>query len=289
MRGDISQDSRKDPETLEREIDATRAELEDTLGALEQRLSPHRLFDLALGQFREHGGEFAGNLGSSLKDNPVPLLLTSVGIAWMMANDRRQHDGDGASGASANGGGRARQLGERARGAGGALKQRGAAMRRGADGSRAAVSRSADQVRSRAGSARQAAGERAGSARQAASERAGQARAGFDRMLREQPLVLGAIGIAAGAVIGAALPPTEEEDSLMGPARDRVKDRAKAKGKEAYSRARERTEETAERAKQQMESGGAQGGDGDGGSQQQPAAQQAGSSQPSSSSSTPRA
>ena len=89
------EDSHKDPEELEREIDETRADVQATLGALEQRLSAEHLLDLTIGRVREHGGAFAGNLGSAARDNPVPLVLTSIGIAWLMMSGR---NGNGARG-----------------------------------------------------------------------------------------------------------------------------------------------------------------------------------------------
>ncbi|MEJ1937241.1 hypothetical protein WDZ92_44170, partial [Nostoc sp. NIES-2111] len=42
----------------------------------------------------------------------------------------------------------------------------------------------------------------------------------------EQPLVLGAIGLAIGAAIGAALPSSDVENRLMGEPADRLKDQA---------------------------------------------------------------
>lgn len=46
-------------------------------------------------------------------------------------------------------------------------------------------------------------------------------------MLEEQPLVLGAIGLAAGAVLGAMLPETEMENRTLGSARDELAETAK--------------------------------------------------------------
>jgi hypothetical protein len=58
---DLHYDAQKDPDTLEREIDQTRAQMDQTLGALGRKLSPGQLIDEALGLFREHGGDFAAN------------------------------------------------------------------------------------------------------------------------------------------------------------------------------------------------------------------------------------
>jgi hypothetical protein len=55
--------------------------------------------------------------------------------------------------------------------------------------------------------------------------------------LHEQPLVLGAVGLAVGAAIGAALPATETEDEWLGETRDRVKDRAAEAGAEQLGKA----------------------------------------------------
>jgi hypothetical protein len=75
-----------------------------------------------------------------------------------------------------------------------------------------------------------------------ASDRAGyygqRMRRGFFDTLHEQPLVLGALGLAIGAAIGAALPTTEREDEWLGDARDRLKDRASRLTREQLERAR---------------------------------------------------
>jgi hypothetical protein len=45
---------------------------------------------------------------------------------------------------------------------------------------------------------------------------------GYNHLLRENPLALGAIGIAVGALLGTALPTTEPENRMMGEASDRL-------------------------------------------------------------------
>ena len=64
------------------------------------------------------------------------------------------------------------------------------------------------------------------------------ARRGFFDTLHEQPLVLGALGLAAGAAIGAALPTTDKEDEWLGDSRDRLAERAKEAGWEQVEKAR---------------------------------------------------
>ena len=55
--------------------------------------------------------------------------------------------------------------------------------------------------------------------------------------MREQPLVVGAVIIAIGAAIGAALPSTRKEDELMGKTRDRLREKAGEFGNDVIDRA----------------------------------------------------
>lgn len=249
INAEFRRDTHKDPHQLEREIDATRAELEATLEELEHRLSPSDLFGQLWSQVRAHGGEFGGNLGKSLKDNPVPALLTSIGIAWMMASNGRPHNGGGRASMSAE---RMRAGRERMRASKHRMRERvhGAreAMRHGGESAREGIV----SARERVSSSAHAMGDRARSVSARARYRAHRASSGFGHMLDEQPLLLGAIGLAAGVIAGAALPPTEQEDRAFGTARDRALDRAKLAGAEGARRMRERAEDAAEHAKSAM-------------------------------------
>ena len=64
------------------------------------------------------------------------------------------------------------------------------------------------------------------------------ARQGVLETFYQQPLVLGALGVAVGAAIGAALPPTTTEDELLGDAGDRIKRDAEKTGREQLAKAR---------------------------------------------------
>jgi hypothetical protein len=82
-------------------------------------------------------------------------------------------------------------------------------------------------------------------AAQSARSQARRAGEGFNDLLYEQPLLVGALGVAVGALIGAALPTTETEDRALGDTRDRLMQRARDVGAEQYSKAREFVSETA--------------------------------------------
>jgi len=73
----------------------------------------------------------------------------------------------------------------------------------------------ADQVKRYASSARGSAGEQVTQVREFAQTN-------LEYFLKEQPIALGLIGLAAGAAIGAALPETEVENRAMGAQRDQL-------------------------------------------------------------------
>lgn len=262
---DVRTEARKDPDQLAREIDTTRANLGQTLDALQARLSPGQLLDEAMRTFRGPAGEFAHNLGTQVRNNPLPVALIGAGIAWLMTSQRAGatassstyefSSGDYASTEqSAAGGGLRESVKEKAQAARERVSQAGSSVASAAGGIAQRVSSAAHRVGGAAGSA-------AGSAR-AVATRAGE---GFGRMMDEQPLVLAALGVAVGAAIGAMLPASEREDRLLGEASDRAKERAKALGAEGYEMARERVQEGAETVRQsfaekQQQQGGGEGG-----------------------------
>lgn len=82
------------------------------------------------------------------------------------------------------------------------------------------------------------------------------ARRSFLDTLQEEPLIVGAVALAIGAAIGASLPPTRQEDELLGEARDRLRDDAYAYGRDAVDKAGHVAEETYKAASQEAENKG---------------------------------
>lgn len=72
------------PEDYEREIARDRAEIGETIDAIQHRLSPGQLLDQALGYAKTSGSEAVGSVVRSARQNPWPLILTGVGLAWLM-------------------------------------------------------------------------------------------------------------------------------------------------------------------------------------------------------------
>ena len=61
-------------------------------------------------------------------------------------------------------------------------------------------------------------------------------------MMDEQPLIVGALAVAAGALIGAALPTTQYENRTLGPVRDRTLEKAMVAGEREYQNLRSKLE-----------------------------------------------
>jgi hypothetical protein len=205
----------KSPERLEREVDEARARVGRTASELSDRLSPGELLDQALGMAREHGGEFGRNLASQVKSNPIPLLLTSVGVSWMMmssgnkgaaqAYDTYDYDTYDTKTDSVGGG----------------IKEK--------IGDAAAKSRdTAAPV-----------GDRVHGATVNMKHSAENARDSLAQFYREQPLLAGSLGVAIGAALGALVPPTELEDEMVGEASDRSVDVAKSTAARTYDKVRD--------------------------------------------------
>jgi len=85
-----------------------------------------------------------------------------------------------------------------------------------------------------ASSAYRSAAEQADHARRRATGLAARARDEVVDLAENYPLLLGAIGLAAGAAAGLALRPTETEDELIGSYSDSLKSRARALATEQY-------------------------------------------------------
>lgn len=265
---DVTKDAEngRDPARLERDIDRTRASLGRTVDALERRLSPGELVDQALGMAREHGGEFATNLGRSVQNNPMPVILTGVGLAWMMASSneprapKRRSAGyaayqDWASESGRDGGtdstGRLKSgvssaksavesVGDKASRAKDSLKQSVGSF---SDSASGAVSDTGERMRMQ--------GERLRMQGQ-------RLRSSVETLMEEQPLIVGAIGIGIGAALGAAFPSTQAEDRLLGETRDSAMRAAKERASEAYEEVKDTAADVARSTRNKVERSGSQ-------------------------------
>ena len=99
-------------------------------------------------------------------------------------------------------------------------------------GEQSGMSETMDRVSSRAS-------EAASQARYAAMRTSRRARNQFQRLLQDNPLMVGAAAVMIGAAVGLALPETERENEWMGEAKENLVDRAQDMARNAASRAQE--------------------------------------------------
>jgi hypothetical protein len=180
----------RDPETLKREADAIRADLDRTLDALEHKLSPREIMDRSLGFARERGGEMLQKVGVTAAKHPIPFLLASAGALWLASSRRK-----------ATARSRAQSL----------------AYRYG-DFDRSTHSLPASGMNNPTAAMK----EHAAQTLDATRERTVETGRHLSHMVRKRPVVYGALAVAVGAAVGAALPATRYERGLVARARDSI-------------------------------------------------------------------
>jgi ElaB/YqjD/DUF883 family membrane-anchored ribosome-binding protein len=194
----------REPEQIQADIERTRSELDHTLSAIEHRLTPGQLVDQGMDYLRRHGArEYVSNLGESVKRDPLPLALVGIGLAWLMASDRGRSGEPSSSHPTAA-----------------AIKERAAAMKERTSVMKERVARTTDRVSQAAQSAR----ERVGQVGDTARHQAERLRDGYEHLVNDQPLAIGAIGLALGALLAAAMPRTAQEERLVAAAKERLED-----------------------------------------------------------------
>lgn len=157
----------------------------------------------------EKGSDFIKDLGNAARRNPISAALIGMGLVWLFAGKSGGAPGD-------------------------ILQKTG--LDRLPDAARNAMSATQDRVVSAADTLRETGSDGIETATRMASEYAkalpdsadvlGTVRGNLTDLFKAQPLALGAIGLAIGAGIAAALPNTEIEKSYLGETSDTLKSRA---------------------------------------------------------------
>jgi len=263
------------PDQILAEIDRTRGEMDRTLSEIEQRLTPGQLVDQGIDYLRHSGAnEFVQNLGGAAKQNPMPVALVGIGLAWLMALGRQpaqpSYDYDYESSGSGSG------IGQKL----GSMKDKASGMMQSASD---ALSSTKDRLSGTMSSAKGTMSGTMGSMRDSASHVTDtarhqweRARGGVDYLVHEQPLALGAIGLAIGAILGAAAPRTRAEEQMMGDTARNLTEKAKEMGSQQLEKAKEVTKEVAEKTLGQSKPQGQQQHQQQQGQQQQSGQQQHG-------------
>lgn len=239
---------------LERDAEIARARLADTAESIRNKMSPGQLIDEFTGLFTGGDGAVAlHNLKAQIRDNPLPLTLVGAGLAWLIL-------GEGAASID-------RRENQDQRRASQPLEPGSSEVSEGSIGE--ALSETAASMTSLASGAADAALgiTRAASATathytSGAAGVAGRATRSAQDLFRTEPLVLAALGLAAGTAIGVMLPHTAVEDEQMGRYGDKVRDTAEALLHKGMEEAKAVAAETYQTVKEEADRQGL-GGDGD--------------------------
>jgi broad specificity phosphatase PhoE len=241
---------------LQREADASRVELADTLGQLRDGLAPAAFSSEAIALVKDSGLSLIKTLAEQARANPVPALLIGAGLTMLLTRTTGSDVMGVASStlksAAATGVDAARSAASAT-----AAKASSAAATAAAAASSAASSVSGavrdtasavgDRVADTIGEVRHQASEGygamkdrvdseieagrremhdrrdqaadlAGTAQEKAASLAEQTRQSLSHLLQEQPILMAALGAAIGAALGAALPLSKAEQDMIGDA-----------------------------------------------------------------------
>lgn len=229
----IDHDSYKSPETLEREIDAQRSSIGNIVDALEGKFSPGQLLDQALSYGKGTGGEFFSNLGNTVKSNPMPTVLTSVGLLWLMMGQNRSPSTSAGPSSLNHLGERTSDMAHSVTDTFGSAKSR---IEETAQRMKEKAGQVSDDVTEKLSATSDRLNKGSHDATDSLHEQTRKVQSSFTYMLREQPLALAAIGIALGAALGSALPSTERENKMMGQASDTLTEKVKQTASDGYEK-----------------------------------------------------
>ena len=243
MKSEFDLESEKSPEAIEREIDAQRESIGNIVDALESKFTPGQMFDQALGMMQSNGTTFLTNLGTSVRNNPVPAVLTSVGLLWLMMSQNRppvsrpgyrtgpdqgrvSEWADGLSDGVDSARDRLHQTADSLKGGYQSVKGKAAHLTDSLSSATDNISHTAHDVSDRLVQSTQVMTNQ------------------FNQLLKEQPLVLAAAGIAIGALLGAALPTTSTEQRYMGKTSAGLADKVKQQAREGMEAVRDTVTKT---------------------------------------------
>lgn len=216
---------------IEREIDEDRSHLAATLSALENKFSPGQFVDQILGYAKRNGGDFSDNLVKTVANNPLPTILTGIGVTWMALNQGRQggsYDGAYQHELHGDGSSKMSEVKDKTSGMKGSLSS--SAHRAGSKASHAA-----SDARGMVGDLRQSASAMR-ARRQEQWEHTSQ---GAREFFEQNPLVVGAAAVAAGALIGSCFRASAKEKEMLGETSEQMKEQAQSLAKEAKDTATE--------------------------------------------------
>jgi len=268
-------DERDEVVEIQGTIEQTREQMSETIGELQERLSPAhikaQIREATIGKVEDMAQrasdqmyEARQSVVSTVTANPVPAALVGIGLAWLWMNRRSggsSYEDSARRWRYPRGGEdryypdesyrRFQQEGttpyDREAGPGAGLASKASDALSGASDKisdvvgqvREAGSQFAARTKDRVSGVVDQAQQTAERVKTSAQNQAQQAQDRFDRAMDENPLAVGAIALAVGTAIGLAIPQTRKENEWMGETRDNLVDTAQAAVQNAAGQVRE--------------------------------------------------
>ncbi len=256
-------DDSPSPAEIERQIERSRADLTLTLDAIERKLMARHLLGKGFEMVRDtFGTNEAINRGLDvIRANPVPVALIGIGAAWLIASnsnvvDRLAHDeriaaaGRRVADLASDIGNRAGELASDVAGRVGIGSSASSGQALGHTGNRMVdesndarpegwVHQVTDIAQDALRSVRDSGGALINRAGNYAGTGAGRVSDQLSDAFERHPLIVGGIGIMAGALIAALLPVTRAENEWLGDTRDALWNKTQEAGEHALSQVRE--------------------------------------------------
>lgn len=234
-------------EQIREQIEETRQEMGETIHAIEEKLSFENISEQASEKASEiyqmakkevyeatigKAGKIMKNVGREINesgildkaaDNTLPLFLITLGAGLLYFNSSRRNGR--ASAGSRN---TRRNLHD-----GG---ETGSSMLKSAQNT---IGGAANSVYNAADSVYESVGDAAGASVETIGNLGATARRQYNQQINENPLIVGAVALAVGVIVGLSVPSTEYEDELLGETRENL-----------VSKAQNAMNETVEKVKQ---------------------------------------
>lgn len=237
--------ARRSPQEIQSDLREIRGEIQGTLQALGSQLQPGQLLHQVWESLRGGGGagRFFKNLGRTVEENPLPVVLIGASFGYLIYADSRQrhpesHRIEVESTEGSEKGARARSMAHE-----GAERMR--SLKEGAQGSarklRSGAHDLGENVRGKLQATRTKAREMGSYTQEEWRHMGARARQAGERgrdLVHEQPLILAGLGLALGAAVAAMAPMSRKEHQLLGTKGRELKEQARHAAHEATDKAK---------------------------------------------------
>lgn len=259
-------DSSRRVEELRGDIEETREEMSDTLGAIQEKLRPSHIVAQATDRVKQATIEGVRDMTESatetargaMSNRAIPLAMIGLGAAWLWMERSSGSSTGSRSAWSDNDAGRYRYQWEREEAARWRNTSAGHQYSHAEDDFGGTESVTIPRQRPGGAGARRGMSFDAGMDRLERTARRTQSR--VQRMVRNSPILVGAGALMLGAAFGMAVPETDVENEWMGEARDSVIDRAQQMAQDAATKIQDTAGSLADAAGRIVAGGGASEG-----------------------------